>query len=78
MIVIPLGFMLASRTSIWIWKVIMISSNINTAQDSRQAHTQGGFGGFNRTPLSAAIIHMNLYGTYVTHTPLIESRTRLY
>ena len=40
-----------------------------------QAHTQGGFGGFDRTPLSAAVIHMNLYGTYVSHTPLIKIRT---
>ena len=26
---------------------------------------RGGFGGFGRTPLSAAVIHMNLYGTYL-------------
>ena len=33
-----------------------------------QARMQGGFGGFNLTPLSAAVIHMNLYDTYVSHT----------
>ena len=37
----------------------------------------GGFGGFNWTSLSTAVIHINLYGTYVSHTPLIESRTPL-
>ena len=57
-----------------------------------QAHTQGGQGrggraggagqggqggGFHQTPLSADVIHMNLYGTCVSHTPLIESRTPL-
>ena len=32
-------------------------------------------GGFGRTPLLSCSIHMNLYGTYVSHTHLIENRT---
>ena len=39
--------------------------NTNTSQ----ARTQGG-GGFGRTPLLSCTIHMNLYGTYVSHTHL--------
>ena len=34
----------------------------------------GGGGGFSRTLLSC-IIHMNLYGIYVSHTHLIEDTT---
>jgi hypothetical protein len=38
---------------------------------------KGGFGGLHKTPLLSFFIHMNLYGTYVSHTQLIESRTPL-
>ena len=42
---------------------------------SRPICRGGWFGWFDRTPLSAAVIDMNFYGTYVSHTHLIESRT---